>query len=244
MQAMAHPNPDVSLDVTLRGRAVGGGRRPRFGSGVTRARILDRLGGGDREWSIPELAADLGLHPNSIRTQLDLLVDAGRIVRSPAVTGRRGRPPLRYRAVRQIDAGAPYRDLAAVLAFQLGEAPDAAERALAAGERWGRSAVAAEPPADPGRSSGESMDQLLAILETSGFRPETAAHGGPIRLRRCPFLPLARDQSEVVCAVHLGLIRGVLEATGSALDADRLEPLVEPDLCLAHLRRRDPGAIA
>jgi predicted ArsR family transcriptional regulator len=39
----------------------------------------------------------------------------------------------------------------------------------------------------------------------------------------------------VVCPVHLGLMRGVLESAGAAVTVDRLDPFVHPDLCVAHL---------
>ncbi|MFZ2173869.1 MAG: hypothetical protein WAW17_07510, partial [Rhodococcus sp. (in: high G+C Gram-positive bacteria)] len=35
--------------------------------------------------------------------------------------------------------------------------------------------------------------------------------------------------------LHLGLIRGVLAEVRAPLAADRIEPFVEPSLCLAHL---------
>jgi predicted ArsR family transcriptional regulator len=61
------------------------------------------------------------------------------------------------------------------------------------------------------------------------------ADGAPIRLRHCPFGTLARDHGEVVCGVHLGLMRGVLRELDAPFDALRLEPFVGPSLCLAHL---------
>ena len=39
----------------------------------------------------------------------------------------------------------------------------------------------------------------------------------------------------MICGVHLGLMRGALEALGAPLEATRLEPFVAPHLCLAHL---------
>jgi predicted ArsR family transcriptional regulator len=39
----------------------------------------------------------------------------------------------------------------------------------------------------------------------------------------------------VVCPIHLGLMRGVLESAGASVAVDDLAPFVEPDLCVAHL---------
>lgn len=38
-----------------------------------------------------------------------------------------------------------------------------------------------------------------------------------------------------MCAVHLGLMRGVLDARRTPVTVDRLDAFARPDLCLAHL---------
>jgi predicted ArsR family transcriptional regulator len=58
-------------------------------------------------------------------------------------------------------------------------------------------------------------------------------------LRHCPFLEVAADRSSVVCPVHLGLMQGALDAWDAPLTVDRLDPFVEPDLCLAHLSDKE-----
>jgi predicted ArsR family transcriptional regulator len=54
-------------------------------------------------------------------------------------------------------------------------------------------------------------------------------------MRPCPFGELAADHRSVVCPVHLGLMRGALDALGAPVEAASLEPFVRPDLCVAHL---------
>ena len=56
-----------------------------------------------------------------------------------------------------------------------------------------------------------------------------------IRLHQCPFLEVAQEHREVVCAVHLGLMRGMLDELDAPLEATRLDPFVEPDLCITRL---------
>jgi hypothetical protein len=97
-----------------------------------------------------------------------------------------------------------------------------------------------------------------------GFDPELAAESEPmaslsadskqivgrervIRLRGCPVRDLARAHPEVGCAIHLGLLQGLLDhATAAGGQPDkpdkgdqglsaRLEPFVEPELCIARL---------
>ncbi len=213
-------------------------RRPRLSAGLTRSRILAILRERGRPLSTRELASDMGLHPNTVREQLDRLVADGLARRTPTSPSGRGRPGLRYLAVRQLDEAAPYRDLARALADELDRRPDPGRRAVSAGERWGRATV--RPPAGDLASPGEPrptdpVETLVAVLEAGGFAPEPSVEGQPIRLRRCPFGTLARERRSIVCGIHLGLMRGALAELGVPTDDVRLEPFVEPDLCLAHV---------
>jgi predicted ArsR family transcriptional regulator len=147
----------------------------------------------------------------------------------------RGRPRLRYVARLQADEQEPYRALARVLAEGLDRTADPATRALEAGEHWGRALIG---PAGIVTDEDAAVARLIGLLADAGFEPERPdLPGGPIRLRRCPYEPLARDHRGVVCGVHLGLMRGALRQMGAPLDAAALEPYVQPDLCLAHLTR-------
>ena len=56
-----------------------------------------------------------------------------------------------------------------------------------------------------------------------------------IRLRACPYRDVAREHPEVVCAIHLGLLQGVLTQLGNRSTTVRLVPFVKPHLCLAYL---------
>ncbi|HEY8951402.1 MAG TPA: hypothetical protein VIP78_02435, partial [Candidatus Dormibacteraeota bacterium] len=58
-----------------------------------------------------------------------------------------------------------------------------------------------------------------------------------ILLHRCPFREVAESNQQVVCAVHLGMLKGALTEMGAPLEATRLDPFVEPTLCVAHLGR-------
>jgi predicted ArsR family transcriptional regulator len=114
----------------------------------------------------------------------------------------------------------------------------ASSRAVMAGERWGRATVEAGPRQGRAGSPGK---RLVELLDASGFAPrigDPAALKPTIGLHRCPFGSLAVDQPEVVCGVHLGLMRGALEALDEAADGVTLEPFVEPSLCVVHLTPR------
>ncbi|WP_083000505.1 helix-turn-helix transcriptional regulator [Mycolicibacterium celeriflavum] len=105
------------------------------------------------------------------------------------------------------------------------------------------------------------------IFNRMGFEPELAAESEPmaslsatseqmvgrervIRLHACPVRDLARAHPEVGCRVHLGVLQGLLDhAAAAAGEADaheqgltaRLDPFVEPELCLARLGALRPS---
>ena len=209
--------------------------RHRLLAGLTRSRLLAVLRGSGGPLGVRELAAAVGLHQNSVREQLARLADAGLVSTEAAPATGRGRPRLRYLARAEADEQEPYRALARVLAEELDRTADPATLAVEAGEHWGRALIGS---ARVVRDEDAAVRRLVELLADAGFEPEgPALPGGPIRLRRCPFEPLARDHRSVVCGVHLGLMRGALRQMGAPLDAAALEPYVEPDLCLAHLTR-------
>jgi predicted ArsR family transcriptional regulator len=53
---------------------------------------------------------------------------------------------------------------------------------------------------------------------------------------------LALHHQDVICALHLGLMRGALARIRAPVTADRLDPFVESGLCIARLTAHDdPG---
>ncbi|HEY6054812.1 MAG TPA: hypothetical protein VIU86_12815, partial [Gaiellaceae bacterium] len=80
-----------------------------------------------------------------------------------------------------------------------------------------------------------AVGRLIALLAGIGFEPTLKKQR--IEMLPCPFLELARRHQDVVCPIHLGLMRGALAELGAATRATRLEPFVRPDLCVAHLAR-------
>ena len=216
--------------------------RHRVLAGPTRSRLLAVLRQADAPAGCRELAETVGHHPNSVREQLDQLVDAGLVARSVAQPAGRGRPGFRY--VAEPEDGDPdpnaYRELARVLADQFARLPDPVASAIGAGERWGRTMAADVAPAP---IATEAVDRIITLLGQAGFAPDRPTDGGdPIRLRHCPFGSLAREHQDVVCGVDLGLMQGALRELDAPLDAVQLEPFVAPDLCVAHLGPREASA--
>ncbi|GGK73174.1 helix-turn-helix transcriptional regulator [Ornithinimicrobium pekingense] len=216
-------------------------------AGARRAALLDVIRASWEGLGVRALAEATGLHENTVRFHLDRLLEEGAVERRTGVSQGPGRPPLTFVARRDRDGAGHdnYELLARVLAGQLGEAGDPVARAEAAGRSWGRSLP---DPQEGGPTTGPtgpvdpwdaSLEELTRVLDDAGFAPEvsTGAPGAAtVRVHHCPFLRLAREDRAVPCAVHLGLMEGVLEATGSAAAVERLEPFVTPSLCVARVR--------
>ncbi|MEX0868768.1 MAG: helix-turn-helix domain-containing protein [Nitriliruptoraceae bacterium] len=187
-----------------------------------------------------QLADRLGLHANTVRTHLRVLEEAGLVVGSAESRSRPGRPRLLYRLTDEAtgESGGSYVFLATVLAGVIDTSThDARSVAEEAGRAWG--AHVTDAPAPFTRISvDDAVARLRDLLAALGFAPQLVAAEDRLqfRLHRCPFVEVAHAHPDVVCAVHLGLMRGALDALGADVDAETLEPWAEPDVCVATLR--------
>lgn len=186
--------------------------------------------------SIAAIADTLDVHPNTVRFHLDTLVSTGRVEQVAPDRKGPGRPALMFRAPRRMDPGGPrhYRLLAEILATGLAGNEDADARAAAAGHAWGLQLKPPAPTTAGALDAEESIEHLVGFLDELGFAPERRGDA-QVGLRHCPFLELAESQKAVVCPIHLGLMRGALETWKAPVTVDRLDPFVEPDLCLVQL---------
>jgi predicted ArsR family transcriptional regulator len=211
--------------------------------GESRARVLDLLRAVGGPLGVQEVAEQTGLHPNTARFHLDALVDAGLAVRKPQSRGTPGRPSMAYQTTgRDGPAGQRrYRLLAEMLTSLIaGAMPQPSEAAAEAGREWGRY-LTDQPPPYQLLGAPEAVEKLTAALEGLGFAPEAVADGGgyQIRLHQCPFREVAERHQNVVCALHLGLMQGVLEQLRAPVTADQLQPFAEPSVCVAELSARE-----
>lgn len=221
---------------TGRGRAA---RRPEPAD--RRTMVLRALAAAGRPLSIAQLADELGVHPNTIRFHLDALLGTGQVEQVPPDRTGPGRPASLFRAVRGMDPTGPrqYHMLAGLLLRTLATVPDHRARAVAAGRAQGRD-LAAVRPDDTRAERADAVDLLVDLLDDLGFAPER--RDTQVALRRCPFLELTEDHSQVVCSIHVGLMQGALDAWQSPVTVTGLDAFAEPDLCLAHLAPPGQGA--
>jgi predicted ArsR family transcriptional regulator len=212
--------------------------------GRSRANVLDMLQAADRPVDVREVAERIGLHPNTARFHLEALVEAGLAVREAEDRETPGRPRIGYRATSDGPAGRRhYRLLAEMLASVItGTMPDPGAVAEQAGHAWG-TYLTEQPPPYQRPTSAQAVAKLTATMEDLGFAPQAEAgpDGGTyqLRLRQCPFREVAQQHREVICGLHLGLMRGALELMRAPVTAEGLDPFVEPTLCVARLKARD-----
>jgi predicted ArsR family transcriptional regulator len=213
--------------------------------GQSRARVLGVLQAARAGLGVGEVAERVQLHPNTTRFHLDALVEAGLALRTSEERELPGRPRTLYTASPD-SAGAgrrSYRLLAEILTSYLaGQTKQPAQAALKAGEAWGH--FLAERPGPFRRvDAATATKQLVNTLDDIGFAPEavTAGRKRQILLHHCPFRETAEEHPDVVCSIHLGLMRGLLAELHAPLEAQRLDPFVEPSLCVTQLATRAGG---
>lgn len=208
-------------------------RRPLSAS---RSALLETLRSQHSPVTLAALATASRLHANTVREHLDALVEAGLAERHQAEPQGRGRPAWLYRATGDDVAAAPeYAGLAAALAGAISRTSTApAADAEEAGTLWGRT-LAGQRGVRATAVPDQARGSVVALLDDLGFSPETDDSAHTVRLRTCPLLQAAHEHPEVVCAVHLGLAKGVLSTAGVDGSATELEPFAEPGACILRL---------
>ena len=203
--------------------------------GRAAAGVLVALENSGEAVTVAALAEELGQHPNTVREHLDALVYSGLAERTRAASAGRGRPAWLYAAVPAPAAGSrEYAGLATALAMQLARTSEhPSEEAATAGRAWGAHLATSARPQP--RSQPAVQRGVVDVLDELGFEPETRGRSTTVRLRRCPLLEAAREQPEVVCSVHLGIVRGAMDTWGADSRGVGLVPFAEPGACLLHL---------
>jgi predicted ArsR family transcriptional regulator len=208
---------------------------------ASRAAILSLVRAADTGVTGADVTERTGLHPSTVRAHLERLVEAGLLIKARASDGAPGRPAWRFRVAAPQPAPAPYRALAAALLEHLATTGGGTDAAVHAGQGWGRRLAGTATPGDP-------VQVAVDALRSLGFDPHREASAmdageAEVHLRACPFLELVGQHPDVMCALHAGMISGVLHGAGAPDGHAVLEPFAAPTACGVRLRVPQPGRL-
>jgi len=208
-------------------------------AGTRRAEVLGLLRQSERPLSVAEVADAAGLHLNTARFHLDTLVDDGLAERMAEQRAGPGRPRILYSAQGPLPGPRSYALLAEMLTGLVASLHDSEHVATDVGRAWGRHLVERPAPSEQ-VDRNAAVARLGRVLDAIGFQSEAAPgktkKDTDIRLHHCPFREVAQRHTDVVCALHLGLLQGALDVLRAPVEATSLEPFVRPNLCVARLR--------
>ena len=201
------------------------------------------------EVSREQAARAVGVQRALAAFHLDKLVETGLLASSfRRLSGRAGpgagRPSKLYRrSARDVRVNLPPRnyELAADLLARAVDAADgeAQRRLHEAAHEFGQSLARQGRPVASSAPPDAFIRRAIALLEQHGFEPASA--DGAVYLRNCPFRDVAQVHPDVVCAMNLAIIRGVL----AGLEAHTLDARLEhaPERCCVVLAsaRADPA---
>ncbi len=186
----------------------------------TRRRAYDAVRAANRPVTRAEVAAALGIGGRLAAFHLDKLVAEGLLAAHYARPSDRpggpgaGRPAKWYTAgEHQFDITLPPRrnDIAARILTRtvggLGLEGAHLDRLLEHAREHGRQLGAASPSAG-----------LLPLLVDLGYQPQASPEGS-VDLLNCPFHHIVEESREIVCAMNLALLKGVLDAMPSGRTA-------------------------
>jgi len=206
----------------------------------TRARLFKLLAELKRPAATDELAERLTLHPNGVRVHLARLEAAGLVVRGRRRLPR-GRPQDEWTVAPDArPSGEPpraYHDLARWLARATPPSRARLRDVEAAGRQIGRETAPA-----PGTPVGAALEITMAAL---GFQPVVNARPGAVActLRNCPYRDAVKENQELVCTLHRGMTRGVLDVVAQPAKLREFVPR-DPDRagCLIDVATEDADA--
>jgi predicted ArsR family transcriptional regulator len=232
-------------------------QRPTAGA----AAVLDAVLASRAPRSATELAGGLGLHANTVRGHLEVLVRRGAVRREIEPRTVRGRPRVLYSAAAgnphdpaadpaglgepsaaRPPGGDTYRTLATALALELAYLGAADQRSAdAAGAAWAHSLVS-QGRLRPAATADAAVRQVAEVFDELGFDPATEPLGDRLYLRACPYAEQVAAFPGI-CQLHLGLLRAAFAAAGGQVAVPAMAVQARPGLCVAQLQQ-PPAATA
>lgn len=186
---------------------------------LTNARtgVLARLQELDRAVTVRELAGILGQHRNTVRNHLEALRAAGLVLVETQAPQGRGRPAATYRVSRAaVPSEVEYAALVRIMANRLGAAPDHHQLTEQLGKEWACDVMARVAAQE------HLSTQPVSLLRELGFDPRCDDATGDVVLQRCPLSRVAAGEPDIICEMHLVMLRTVMAEQGIAVGKDEI----------------------
>ena len=217
----------------------------------SREQLLHLLNESDEVLTISELADRTGLHPNTVREHLNILIAAELVNSESQTSGGRGRPKRAYRATATSSVPNPRSSqetdslelLCRVLAAQAAQdnfGSSTWEHAENSARQWVHD-HADEVPTHEVNTAEQAIEVITELLDQRGFAPVAEPNEQRVVLHACPYGELAAEQQQVICGAHLGLVLGALERAGSPVKARFAD--IDPFTPRCVIQLVDPPAI-
>lgn len=196
---------------------------------INRVRILGVIQD-HPDLTLKALAEAVGLHVNTTRDHLGVLIDEGFVSSRPRPCGSRGRPPIVYRAVDDAGMNAAARRRI--------------DHVREVGPVLRRIGMACQPARvrELGDDAGEQFDTLVEHLDDSGLEPVADDTDLRVSLAACPHLQLDGAERTMACTVHARLLRDILAQVPGPLEIDGVEPFRTQNTCELRLLAEESHA--
>ena len=165
-----------------------------------RLRVLEAIENSTEPSTVKSVAKTLKLHPNTVRSHIDALVDSELVKAEPEAPDGRGRPAHIYRttAPRGVDTNSQVTLLNVILSVLRESLDDeqSDQAALEIGKRWSHIHLQ--------HSVGAGREGSIPILANMGFPAYEAQDG--FHITHCPLLTTGNTTKMLICRVHQGLV--------------------------------------
>jgi predicted ArsR family transcriptional regulator len=204
----------------------------------TRARLFALLGELRRPAGTDELARRLGLHPNGVRLHLERLEEGGLVLRDRERQAR-GRPrdtwSISPHAQPGGDPPTAYANLGRWLVRAIAAGATRVRDVEATGRQIGRELA-------PESIEPSPEQRIHDVLVAMGFQPRRQFDPeGTLTycLDNCPYRAAVRERQSVVCGLHRGLTRGLLDEIDPKTRLSAFVPK-DPDAAGCEITLRGP----
>lgn len=208
--------------------------------------------------TIQVLSERTGLHANSVRETLAVLMEAGLVRRGQVPSASRGRPAWEYETSVPADITAVMKEFTgfanAICKHLRSSAADPMEEARRIGILWGEELVD-DFGAHNGRHGAEIIElfrgnvrhpvaKLRILFSILGFGAVAGSEEQSINLTVCPFSRNGQAPDPLICHMHSGMLSSMLnQLTGGRVDADLYVGYPE-EPCLAVLKTMNESHVA